>query len=158
MRPTPQENRSRQSAVVDRGGLPPAVRACNVLRIQILGEGNGMKLSRFVSLYFFLLFCFCVLSVRVCRAQAASPQTVVVRAGRLLDVKTGKTLTNQVIVIQGDRIVSVGSDERGAGTRTGVSALHVPEGATVVDLSNATVLPGLIDAHTHLTYAPNFGY
>ena len=117
-----------------------------------------MKLSRFVPLYFFALFCFAVFSINFCQAQAAAPQTVVVHAGRLLDVKTGKTLTNQVIVIQGDKIVRVDADEQETGTRTGVSAPHVPEGAIVIDLSNATVLPGLIDAHTHLTFAPNFGY
>jgi imidazolonepropionase-like amidohydrolase len=72
--------------------------------------------------------------------------TVVIRAGRLLDVKTGKTLSNQTIVIKGDKIVSVGSDTQ------------IPAGAQVVDLSNATVLPGLIDAHTHITMTTNFGY
>lgn len=76
----------------------------------------------------------------------AGAKTVVVRAGRLLDVKTGKTLTNQTIVIHGDKIASV---EGGA---------QIPAGAQVVDLSNATVLPGLIDAHTHLTMNTNFGY
>ena len=76
----------------------------------------------------------------------AKGKTVVVRAGHLLDVKTGKMLANQTIVIQGDRIASVGSDAQ------------VPAGAQVIDLSNATVLPGLIDAHTHVTFNPNFGY
>jgi len=74
------------------------------------------------------------------------PQTVVVRAGRLLDVKSGKMLANQTIVIQGDKIASVGG------------AIETPAGARVIGLSNATVLPGLIDAHTHITFDPNFGY
>jgi imidazolonepropionase-like amidohydrolase len=79
--------------------------------------------------------------------QAAAPaKTVVIRAGRVLDVKTGKTLTGQTIVIQGDKIASVGG------------GAQVPAGATVIDLRNATVLPGLIDAHTHITFNPNFGY
>jgi imidazolonepropionase-like amidohydrolase len=77
---------------------------------------------------------------------APAAKTVVIRAGHFLDVKTGKTLANQTIVIQGDRIVSVGSDAA------------APGGAQVIDLSNATVLPGLIDAHTHITYTTNFGY
>jgi imidazolonepropionase-like amidohydrolase len=79
--------------------------------------------------------------------QTAAPvKTVVIHAGRLLDVKTGKTLNNQTIVIQGEKIASVGADAA------------TPAGATVIDLPNATVLPGLIDAHTHITYNPNFGY
>ena len=93
-----------------------------------------------------LLFC----CVNFCWAQgqgAPAPvsKTVAIRAGHLLDVKTGKTLSNQTIVIQGEKIVSVGADSQ------------VPAGATVVDLSNATVLPGLIDAHTHITMTTNFG-
>ncbi|HMK29246.1 MAG TPA: amidohydrolase family protein [Terriglobales bacterium] len=89
-----------------------------------------------------------VWSVAVSWGQSGSaPARVVLRAGKLLDVKTGKMLSNQQVVIEGDRIVSVGA----AGT--------IPAGATVVDLSNATVLPGLIDAHTHLTFSPNvIGY
>jgi imidazolonepropionase-like amidohydrolase len=75
-----------------------------------------------------------------------APKTVAIRAGHLLDVKTGKTLSNQIIVIQDDKIVSVGS-----GTQ-------IPAGAQTIDLSNATVLPGLIDAHTHITMTTNFGY
>ena len=88
-----------------------------------------------------------ILSGTLCAQEpAAKVKTVVVHAGHLLDVKTGKMLSNQTIVIQGDRIASVGSDAQ------------VPAGAQVVDLSNATVLPGLIDAHTHITFNPNFGY
>jgi imidazolonepropionase-like amidohydrolase len=77
----------------------------------------------------------------------ASPRRVVVRAGHVLDVKSGKMLSNQAIVIEGDKIVSVG-----------VASSAQTAGATVIDLPNATVLPGLIDAHTHLTMNPNFGY
>src|SRR6195256_1394407 len=102
-----------------------------------------MKFRRYLYVFTVSLFC-----VGACWAQQAlpAPKMVVIRAGRLLDVKTGKTLTNQIILIQGDKIASVGS-----GTQ-------VPDGAQVVDLSNATVLPGLIDAHTHITMTTNFGY
>jgi imidazolonepropionase-like amidohydrolase len=101
-----------------------------------------MKLSRYLS-----AFIVSLLSITYSWAQTApASKTVVVRAGHLLDVKTGKTLSNQTIVIQGDKIASVGSDAQ------------IPAGAEVVDLSNATVLPGLIDAHTHLTMTTNFGY
>ena len=112
-----------------------------------------MKPSRFVSLHFFLLFYFGVFSINFCRAQAVAPQTVVIRAGHLLDVKSGRMLGNQMIVIEGDKIVRVGADEQiSAVTRAGAPAPHI------IDLSDATVLPGLIDAHTHLTMTTNFGY
>lgn len=101
-----------------------------------------MRLNRWWGVFFLCASFLCA-----GWAQTAAPKTVVVRAGRLLDVKTGKTLTNQIIVIQGDKIVSVGGSDA-----------QIPAGAQVVDLSNATVLPGLIDAHTHLTMTPNFGY
>jgi imidazolonepropionase-like amidohydrolase len=72
-------------------------------------------------------------------ATQAAPTTTVIRAGRLIDVDAGKELANQVIVVRNGRIVSVGD----ATTAT-------PAGATVLDLSGMTVLPGLIDCHTHL--------
>ena len=78
--------------------------------------------------------------------QPAEPATTVIHAGHLLDVKTGKTLDNVFVVIKGDRIASVSAG--GA----------APKGGTVIELPNATLLPGLIDAHTHLTFDPNFGY
>jgi imidazolonepropionase-like amidohydrolase len=107
-----------------------------------------MKLSRRMSLLVIALCCYAVFSINSSWAQPAAPaaKTVVIRAGHLLDVKTGKTLANQIIVIQGDKIASVGA------------AAQIPAGAQVVDLSNATVLPGLIDAHTHVTMPTNFGY
>jgi len=81
-----------------------------------------------------------------CYAQSpAAQKTTVIHAGHLLNVRSGATLSSQTIVIQGDKVVSVGADAQ------------APAGATVIDLPNATVLPGLIDAHTHLTMTPNFG-
>jgi imidazolonepropionase-like amidohydrolase len=74
-----------------------------------------------------------------------APKTVAVRAGRLFDSRTGQTLTNQVIVISGERIADVGA----------FGAVKIPAGAEVIDLSRSTVLPGLIDAHTHMFNARN---
>lgn len=71
------------------------------------------------------------------------PQTIAVRAARLFDPKTGTNLTNQVVLIQGDRIMDVGPAAR----------VQVPADARVIDLGDATVLPGLIDGHVHLTDA-----
>jgi imidazolonepropionase-like amidohydrolase len=87
------------------------------------------------------------LGVAASFAQTPSPKAVVIHAGHLLDVKTGKTAANQTIVIQNDKIASVGGPD-----------VQVPAGAQVIDLPNATVLPGLIDAHTHITFNPSFGY
>jgi imidazolonepropionase-like amidohydrolase len=80
--------------------------------------------------------------------QAPSVKTVVIRAAHMLDVKTGKMLNDQTIVVQGDKITYVGA----------VYDQFIPAGTTVIELRNATVLPGLIDAHTHITFTPNFGY
>jgi imidazolonepropionase-like amidohydrolase len=80
-------------------------------------------------------------------AQQPGKRTIV-HPGRLLDVRTGKVLTNQAIVIQDDKIEKVAP----------ASEIETSANATVIDLPNATVLPGLIDAHTHLTYNPQFGY
>jgi len=65
-------------------------------------------------------------------------QVVAIRAGRLFDARSGSLLANQVIIVRGDRIADVGG------------AVEIPAGATVIDLSNATVLPGMIDVHVHV--------
>jgi imidazolonepropionase-like amidohydrolase len=66
----------------------------------------------------------------------------------MLDVKTGNTLLDQAIVIERGKIASVGP----------MSALKLSGNEQRIELGNATVLPGLIDAHTHLTFNPRFGY
>jgi imidazolonepropionase-like amidohydrolase len=71
-------------------------------------------------------------------AAPASATLTAIRAGRLLDVESGRTLSNQVILVADGRIKAVGS------------SITIPEGAKVIDLSGMTVLPGLIDCHTHL--------
>lgn len=71
---------------------------------------------------------------------AAPVQTGVtaIRAGRLIDPDTGTSLTDQIILVAGGRITAVGRDAA------------IPSGATVIDLSRSWVMPGLVDAHTHL--------
>ena len=66
-----------------------------------------------------------------------------VRAGKMLDVRSGKVLDDQIIVIRGARVDRV----------TPAREQQIPAGAKVVDLSQATVLPGLIDCHTHIMLA-----
>jgi imidazolonepropionase-like amidohydrolase len=65
---------------------------------------------------------------------------VAIRAGRLFDSKAGRMLPRQTVILTGDRISDVGPEAQ----------VKIPSGAQVIDLSQATVLPGLIDAHTHM--------
>src|SRR3984893_11661975 len=71
---------------------------------------------------------------------APAPQVVAVRAGHLFDSKNGTMLTKQVVILEGERITDVGPEGQ----------VKIPAGAQVIDLSQATVLPGLIDGHTHM--------
>lgn len=68
------------------------------------------------------------------------PGVTAIRAGRLFDSNTGEMLTDQLIITSGERILEVGSADK----------IKIPEGAQVIDFTHATVLPGLIDAHTHM--------
>jgi imidazolonepropionase-like amidohydrolase len=94
-----------------------------------------------------VLFLTLVLIPISLTAQSPSKDIILIKAGRLIDVRNGKPLTDQAILIEGDRIKEVGPSQA-------VSS-HAPAGARVLDLSNSTVLPGLIDCHTHLTFDPS---
>jgi imidazolonepropionase-like amidohydrolase len=78
-----------------------------------------------------------ILLVPICTARAQQP--VVLRAARMVDVTRGVLIAPAVVVIADGRIVSIGS-------------AAVPAGARTIDLGDLTLLPGLIDAHTHLTF------
>jgi hypothetical protein len=69
-----------------------------------------------------------------------------IKAGKLIDVENGKTLINQIILVSHDSIIAVGAN------------VSIPKNATVIDLSSYTVLPGLIDCHTHITGQPGGDY
>jgi imidazolonepropionase-like amidohydrolase len=73
------------------------------------------------------------------RRYATPPnQVVAIRAGHLFDAKSGNMVNNQIVLIKGERITDVGPN------------VQVPREATLIDLSNATVLPGMIDTHVHV--------
>jgi imidazolonepropionase-like amidohydrolase len=71
-------------------------------------------------------------------AEPAPAPLVAIKAGRLVDPETGTVAVNQVILIEGEKIKEVGP------------GIAIPAGALVIDLSQLTVLPGLVDAHTHM--------
>ena len=90
-------------------------------------------------IFFFLLMSAGIFSF-------AQNKVIVIKAGKLIDTENGKVLTDQIIIINSDTIQAVGSN------------LSIPANATVIDLSKATVLPGLIDCHTHITAQPSGDY
>jgi imidazolonepropionase-like amidohydrolase len=96
-----------------------------------------------------ILVLLATAAARICSAQEAknsAPTTVAVRAGQVLDVRTGNYLKDQVIWIEGDRIKAIGNAAE--------IEKQLPASAKRIDLSRATVLPGLIDCHAHLTGSP----
>jgi len=83
------------------------------------------------------------------RSQAQAAKRTVVRPGRVLDVRTGELRPSQAIVIEGEKILQMGP----------AGEVKPAAGDTTIDLPEATLLPGLIDAHTHLTFDLNsLGY
>jgi len=115
-----------------RSWMPPSPRAARVCsRNRIIQEE---KVKRFV----LGLICGVALGSSV----AAEDATILyVKAGKLIDARGGRELSDQVIVIKGDKIERVGP----------AASIVIPAGAKVIDLSKSTVLPGLIDMHDHLT-------
>lgn len=90
--------------------------------------------------------------VQCASGQVQSPpvDTILIKAGRLIDVRTGSVLPNHAILVEGERIKTVGPVD--------LVLKDAPVRAKVIDLSNATVLPGLIDCHTHITSEPGNYY
>src|SRR6266508_3843839 len=109
-------------------------------------KGNAMRLRMMLALGVAALLAATV-PVRSQEGAARGParrfaspaeQDVAIRAGRLFDARTGNLLTNQVILIKGDRVAEIGP------------AVQIPRTAKVIDLSSATVMPGMIDTHVHV--------
>ncbi len=104
-----------------------------------------MKTAKFSSglLLFAVILTFAVFA----GAQTANaPKITVIKAGKMIDTASGKVLTNQIIIVEGEMIKAVGAN------------LTIPANATVVDLSNATVVPGFVDTHVHLSGEPGGNY
>src|ERR1041385_7115524 len=91
-----------------------------------------------------LVVCLSLLSLQHTNAQRPDPPigkgTVVIKAARLIDGTGGPVINNAVVVVTDNNIVSVGP----------ASSVAMPADAKVIDLGNVTLLPGFIDAHTHL--------
>jgi len=94
-----------------------------------------------------IIGCLLLLLLPACNVQQArtaknhdGSKRLAIRAARLLDVNSGRLINNAVVLIDGEKITAVGSN------------IAVPSQTELIDLGNVTVLPGLIDAHTHITY------
>ncbi len=101
-----------------------------------------MRLARQVRIY----LCLIVLQIAALGVHAQQPARTLIRTGHILDVKTGAEPAAQTIIVTGDRITAI------------VPTASTPKqpGDTEIDLTKYTVMPGLVDVHTHLTMANNF--
>jgi len=88
----------------------------------------------------FLAASLLALVATVSAAQAQTDKVLAIRAGHLFDSKSGKLLDNQIVLVKDDKITAVGPSD----------AVQIPADAQVIDLGKSTVLPGLIDGHTHV--------
>jgi len=105
---------------------------------------SGAMRSRLASLVALVLPL--QLAVAQSPARPQPPRRVAVKAARMIDPAQGTVVTNAVILIEGDTVTAVGS------------GLAIPAGMAVVDLGNQTILPGLLDMHTHVTSQPSENY
>ncbi|MCH8285913.1 amidohydrolase family protein [candidate division KSB1 bacterium] len=96
------------------------------------------KDHRLIICIFIVIFCF------FSQLSTQEPQKLAIKCGRLIDGVGDKPARNTVILIEGDKITAVGGD------------INIPADATVIDLSDYTVLPGLIDTHSHICLTPDY--
>ena len=99
-----------------------------------------MRMLARISIFVFVLLPICVAANAQIANGAPAETVTVIRAGTLIDGTSNAARTNQIIIIRGNRIAAVGD----------AATTPIPAGARVIDLSHATVLPGLIESHTHL--------
>jgi imidazolonepropionase-like amidohydrolase len=104
--------------------------------LEKFSTGDKSMIKKFVS-----IILLSALSYLPIAGQTSAKSMTLIKAGRLVDVRNGRALTDQAILIEGDRIKDVGPATQLASRSAG---------ARVIDLSNATVLPGMIDCHTHI--------
>lgn len=93
-----------------------------------------------------LLLSILLTVVVACIGSFAQSKIKAIKAGKVIDVLSGTVLTNQIILIDSNKIIEMGS------------GIAIPKDAGIIDLSNATVLPGLMDCHTHLTWQAGDNY
>ena len=99
-----------------------------------------------VRLRLLALVVVCSLGVCGLGAQSAPAGRTLLRAGKVLDVHTGKETAGQTIIVTGDRITGIAA----------TASTPAQAGDKEIDLTGETLMPGMIDVHTHLTMAPNF--
>jgi len=102
---------------------------------------TNRKISRWEATVALIAVSFLGMAITA-TAQAPASKRTVIRAGRVLNVRTGELRANQAIVIEGDKISQIAPS----------SDVKAVAGDTTIDLPDATLLPGLIDMHTHLTF------
>jgi imidazolonepropionase-like amidohydrolase len=113
----------------------------NALKNLMLRAGAVRQISRRGIATATVLIALAAMAITA-NAQAPVPKRTVIRAGRVLNVRTGELKANQALVIEADKIVKIAPS----------SEVTAAAGDTTIDLPDATVLPGLIDMHTHLTF------
>src|SRR6266704_1045775 len=117
-----------------------------VLKSSLSRAGAGREISRWGVAIAMILATLAAMAIT---AGAQAPKRTVIRAGRVLNVRTGELRANQAIVIEGEKIAQIAPS----------GEVKAAPGDTTIDLPDATLLPGLIDMHTHLTFDLNsLGY
>ena len=93
-----------------------------------------------------IVFLISFMSFIIASTSFGQSKIKVIKAGKLIDVVTGTILTNQIILVDSNLIIAIGSN------------IAIPNNAEIIDLSKATVLPGLMDCHTHLSFESGENY